>query len=348
MAWCAAAVFGTGDARAAEERPVVYSLTLDEGPLDRCGGEPALVGAVTERLRREAFTSDDASDITIAVTSTWALASSAPSTWRAQIVAKDRTDTELGRRDVPLPANDCAKALDTLAVVLAIMIGPTRTTTSPPWHAQLEPREPREPEPAALPPAADRRRPRPRRKLPPPAEPLRWSASPLAGVVGGTGVLPGVSFGAEAGALVRPPVHRLAMIARAVYWFEVATPTLPPAEVDRIGFSILGCYELIHGAALGLMGCGGAEGSRIAARSSDFTVPSKSTVAAAILGGVRLGYRVGVRNQLLVEPFLAPEVSALLRRDRFTYRDPSGRERTLLLPAPAAFQATFGVAVHFL
>ena len=97
-----------------------------------------------------------------------------------------------------------------------------------------------------------------------------------------------------------------------------------------------------------MLGCGGAEVSRIEARSTNLTTPSESTIAAAVLGEVRLGYRIGLRDQLILEPYLAPQVSALLRRDRFTYRDPSGRERTLLLPAPAAFQTSFGIAVHFL
>ena len=138
------------------------------------------------------------------------------------------------------------------------------------------------------------------------------------------------------------------MVVRGAYWFEVTTPTLPPAGVDRIGVTILGCYELIHSGELGILGCGGAEGSRIEARSANLTTPSESSIAAAVLGEARLGYRISLRNELFLEPYLAPQVSAVLRRDRFTYRDPSGRERTLLFPAPAAFQASFGIAVHFL
>lgn len=332
---------GVGAAHAAVERPVVFSLSIDESPLDRCGGEKALAGAVEARLHRSVFTGADVSDITIAVTSE--PSAKTEESWRAQIVAKDRADAELGRRVVPLPTNDCPKALDTLAVVLAIMIGPARTTTDPPYHAEPEP-EP-EPELEVAPPPADRKR--PKRRPPVPPEPLRWAASPVAGVTGGTGILPGVSFGAEAGALVRPPVRRLAMIARAAYWFEVTTPTLPPAGVDRFAVAILGCYELIRAGDFGTLGCLGAEASRIEARSSNLTVPSESSIAAAVLGEARLGYRLAVRNRVVVEPYLAPQVSAVIRRDRFTYRDPSGRERTLLLPAPAAFQASFGVAVHF-
>ena len=116
----------------------MFSLSIDESPLDRCGGEPALARAVEERLQRSVFTSDDSSDITIAVTSE--KADGTDDAWRAHIVAKDRADAELGRRDVPVPTNDCPKALDTLAVVLAIMIGPPRTTTDPPWHPEPEPK----------------------------------------------------------------------------------------------------------------------------------------------------------------------------------------------------------------
>lgn len=341
---CTIALAGVGAAQAADERPVSFSLSIDESPLERCGGAKTLASVVEERLHRSVFVGDDVADITIAITSDLGGTSADDPTWRARIVEKDRTGTELGRREVPLPATDCAKALDTLGVVLAIMIGPARTTTDPPWRAAPE----TEAEAMPIPPPLPEERPRPRREPPPRPEPLHWTAAPLAGVTGGTGILPGLAFGVEAGALVRPPVPRVAMVVRAAYWFEVTTPTLPPAEVDRIAFALLGCYELIRHGGLGIFGCGGAEGSRIAARSADLTIPSKSTVAAAILGEARLGYRLPLQNRVFLEPYLAPQASAVVRRDRFTYRDPSGRERTLLLPAPAAFQTTFGVAVHFL
>jgi hypothetical protein len=333
---------GGASAHAAEERPVVFSLSIDDSPLNRCGGEEALSAAVEERLHRSVFTGEDASDITIAVTSEGA--QDPDPTWRAQIVAKDRTGAELGRREVPLPRNDCPKAIDTLAVVLAIMIGPARTTTDPPWQAEREPAA----EPV-VPLAPPPERPKPPKRRPSPAvEPLRWELSPMAGVVGGTGILPGAAFGAEAGVVVRPPVRRVAMIARAAYWFEVTTPTLPPADVDRIALALLGCYELMRNAGFGVLGCAGGEVSRIAARSTDLTTPAESSIVAAVLGEVRLGYRLPLTKQVFIEPYVAPQASVLLRRDQFTYWDPSGRERTLLFPAPAAFQASFGVAVHFL
>lgn len=70
-----------------------------------------------------------------------------------------------------------------------------------------------------------------------------------------------------------------------------------------------------------------------------------------VFAEARLGYRVPMsekRHGPVLEPVVAAQLAAILRRDRFTYRDRTLQERTLLQPAPVAFQATFGVALHFL
>jgi hypothetical protein len=341
-AWVAA-VCAPAPVEAAEERPVLFSLALEDSPLDRCGGAAALASAVETQLRRQVFTKETSSDIAIAVRPGPVRETGAAS-WNAEIVEKDRTGTELGRRDVPLPTSDCAKARDTLAVVLAIMIGPERTTTDVPHVEPVVPPEPAAP-PTTPPPAEQK----PAPKQPPRSiERLRWMASPFAGAVVGTGVLPRTASAFEVGVLVRPPIRRLSVIARGAYWPEATTPTLPPAQITRIGGALLGCLDLIRSGSFGAMGCAGGDLTRLRATSAELTRASDGSAVVAVLGEARLGYRLPVPGSLVIEPFFAPQMSLLLVRDRFTYRDPSGRERVLLLPSPVAFQAGFGVAVHFL
>ncbi|MBX3212714.1 MAG: hypothetical protein KF850_11820 [Labilithrix sp.] len=349
----AAALAVSATPAGAEERPIVFSVALGESPLDRCGGGVALTREVEERLRRPVFADEDAADIAFAIAAR--RADGELDSWRAEIVERDRAGAELGRRDVPLPAADCPRALDTLAVVLAIMIGPARVTTEPPWRAEPSP------VPSPAPTRVDRPREPPRPSLrggaaatpPEPPEPLRWRMSPLAGVVGGTGVLPSAAWAVEAGALVRPPVRRFALIARAAYWPPGRLQAPAQAEVDRVGGAALGCLELyrlgsLAAGSVAFGGCAGADAGVITARSANLTTSSKSSWIVGVLAEARLGYRLALRHGVAVEPYLAPQLSALLRRDRFTYRDAAGRERTLLFPAPASFQAGFGVIVHFL
>jgi hypothetical protein len=348
-AWLVAAIaaalvlLGAPPLASAEERPVVFSLTMAPSPLDRCGGAPALTASVDERLHRSVFVSEDEADIAFAIASD----DGTNHEWHARIVERDRTGAELGRRDVPLPSDDCNKALDTLAVVLAIMIGP-RTTTEPPRHApSAEPA----PEPPSAPPpplAPPKTKPLPRPAPPPP----RWHAGALAGVTSGTGILPGLAWGLQAGVVVAPPVARLSAIVRGEYWPARTTGTVPPADVDRLGVAALGCYQLFRTPSvrdsLGLSACSGLDVSRIQARSGNLTRPSEASVLVGLLGELRLGYRFAPSENLYVEPGIAVQITGVVRRDRFTYRDLSGRERTLLEPASFAFESGFGVAVHFL
>lgn len=327
----------------AEERPVVFFLRADAPLLEGCGGADALGRAVEERLHRSVFVREDEADIEIAIT-----IESRPNerSGHALIIERDRSGSELGRRDVPVANDDCTKSLDTLAVVLAIMVGSTRTTTEPPRH----------PEPArAAPPPAPRRPSTAADRAPPkpPPRPLRWQAAPLAGVVVGSGIMPGVAWGLTAGVVITPPIDRFSAIARGSYWPPQSTGTRLPANVDRIGAAILGCYELVRSPetsreALGVAACGGIDVSRLAARSADLTRPTNSSAVAGLLGEVRLGYRLPLGENLVVEPAIAVQVSFVGKRDRFTYRDVTGRELTLLQPAFVAAEAGFGVVVHFL
>lgn len=331
------------------ERPVRFSLAASESPLDACGGADALARWVDERLRRSVFTHDGTSDVTIAIAPEPEASDSAE--WRARIVATDRAGVELGRREVPLPSADCAKAIETLAVVLAIMIGPPRTTTEPlPGPAPAEGPVP----PSTAPAPAPAQPPAPRRERASDAAPssrptvaARWTASPLVEIAGGTGILPGVAWGIGAGAIVRPPVDRVSFLPRMAYWPPHATGTQPPADVDRVGGALLGCYDLLRGPNLTLAGCGGVDVGRVQARSEDLTQTAKSSLILGALGEIRLGHRIELGPGVTLEPGIAGQASSVLRRDRFTYRGLAGQELTLLLPAPVAWQTSVGAAVHF-
>lgn len=124
IAFSVAALVATKSAFAADERDVQFTLATHGAdashlPLADCGGDAAIELAVEERVHRRVFIAPELSDITLSI----AFAGDGS---RAIIVESSRVGVELGRREVPLPANDCAESLETIAVVLAIMIGPER------------------------------------------------------------------------------------------------------------------------------------------------------------------------------------------------------------------------------
>ncbi len=176
---------------------------------------------------------------------------------------------------------------------------------------------------------------------------MRWEVAPFAEAALGTGVLPGVAWGIGAGALVTPPVPRLFMLARAEYWPSQRTGTRPSAQIDRLGGALAGCIELVRRSDTTLATCAGFDAGRLHARSSSLSRASEDARILDVFAEGRFGYRVRTRGNLAFEPFLAAQIAALLERPRFTYRDDSGREETLLQPAPVAVRGSFGIAVHF-
>ena len=324
------------------ERRVLFALSYPEDVANGCGDESQLARLIEERLARPVFVEDtEEADVVLSIRK--------GAGEEVVIVASDHDGHELGRRNITLGGaakeEGCPKTLDTLAVVLAILVGPERMTSAPPRPPSIKPEAP----------VAQKR------DQPPPAvvakseEPLRWLVSPMVGGSLGTGVLPGLAWSIEAGAIVRPPLKDISLIARAYYWPAQSTGTPPPADVDRVGGSLFGCLELFHMAprtGLGLAGCTGIDVSRIEATSKDLTRASDTSVVVALGLEVRVGYRIALNRgaSVSLEPFVAPQISAILRRDRFTYRDPNDptRELTLLQPSVVAFSGAFGLALHFL
>jgi hypothetical protein len=339
-------------APAGEPRPARFALVsvaATTSPLEACGGSAALRTAVEERLHRAVFTDPDVADVVLRVETESALPGRSPAerpTWSAHIVEQDRAGTELGRRDVVIEAGDCGKGLETLAVVLAIMVGAERITTEAPVVVAPPPvaPPPEVPPTPPTPPSAPSDRP-----LAPP--PSGWTASPVVELVFGTGILPDVAGGVQAGVFVRPPASRLSLAARAAYWPPRSTAVSGAAAIDRLGGALLGCFDILRperAPSPTVALCAGADGGRLQSTSSVLTRASEDGAVLDVLAEGRVGYRFHAFGPMVLEPVIAVQIAAILRGDRFRYRDATGAERTLLEPAPAAFQASFGVVVHFL
>ncbi|AKU98862.1 hypothetical protein AKJ09_05526 [Labilithrix luteola] len=328
---------------AGNEHPVRFALTLEgEGnPLESCGGAQAVRDAVEHRLRRTVFTDAASADRYFVV------GGSRPTfgvDWTTRIVELDRHDQEVGRREVVVPGDECAKAVEAVAVVLSITIGPPRMVPGPvPGTERPSP-------PSPPPPPVVREEPRGFIGPPPPpvpaAPPHRWEAIPLLELEGGSGIQPGVSWGVGLGVQVRPPVPRVSLLARAQYWPNKSNHGTPEAEFDRLTGVLLGCYDVYRAGQLTLATCAGGEVGRLHADVPRVTRSSDQVLLVNLVGEVRLGYVFG-RGPILVEPLVAANVAAVLQRDLFTFRNRDGQEATLLQPAPIAVQGAVGVAVHF-
>jgi len=263
------------------------------------------------------------------------------SSFIAHIVEHERDGAELGRRDVTIEAARCEKGIDTLAVVLSIMVGSPRTKEVPTPTVT-----PPEPPPPAPPPSSP-----PPPPPPPPLLPPRWDVAPTAEMVFGTGVLPDAALGFQLGVVVGTPLAKLSFLARAHYWLPKSTGTSASAQVDRLGGSIAVCYGLVRTGMATLHSCLGFDAGRLHTSSIDLTRESESGAVIDVFAETRFGYRFPTSENgrgLVFEPVIGVQLAGILRRDRFTYRDRTLQERTLLQPAPVAFQASFGLAMHFL
>ncbi len=122
------------------------------------------------------------------------------------------------------------------------MIGPPRKIAGPAVDAT-----PAAPSGEATPtPSRPPERPvKPPPKRSPPPRP-RWAVAPAGAMTVGSGILPGVSWGAEARVIVTPPLRRLSFLARAQLWPSRSTGTVPEGDLDRFSVALLGCYTWAH------------------------------------------------------------------------------------------------------
>ncbi len=339
----------TAEAQDQGSRKTGFTLVLASSspPVQRCGGLGPLREIVERRLRRPVFVDEDA-DFTLALS-----VEELPGQqkWRAHIVETDRAHKELGDRTVTLDAPDCARARDALGVVLAIMIGPPRAVAAPaPAPSSQGAPTPAPPTAAPPPPQAPSRpRPVPATTRPPEG---RWRLAPGFELVAGTGVLPHLAWGVQGGLALHPPDAGNArsapwLVARAAYWPGRSTGTVPEGRVDRLSFTALGCVGLgRRGPRLAL--CTGIEAGRLTATAPELAGErafARALFALPFEGQLGLGpYRWG---SIGFEPRATAQIAVLLTRDRFAYDAATKRETTLHQPAPAAFQTSAGIALHF-
>jgi hypothetical protein len=341
---------------APQEHVARFALVLNEprAVLDECGGVAVLKEAVERRLEREAFTDEAAADASLVIS----IDPLPEGRWQAHIGELDRTGTEVGHRDVVIDADACQKGVDTLAVILAIMIGPPRMIASPaPGAPLLLPTDQTE-QHAALP--TDRTeqhaaRPHPPAAVPPakrPAVPARprWSIAPVAAMVAGSGILPGVSWGVEGGLALYPPTERLSFLARAQLWPPRSAGTQPEVHLDRFSVALLACHRAarLSGATFTL--CAGLDGGWLNASAPSIRGQSKgvSRLLLDVPFEARLGFDLSPPHRSIrLEPVLAAQLAVLISRDRFTFQNRMDQEVTLHRAAPVALSGTIGLAVHF-
>ncbi len=319
-------------------RPVRFALDVEDASVfASCGGAEGLARDVEERVHRPVFDTMASADIVFEVS--LAAETRPPG---ARIVQRGRGGEDLGERVVPLPDPECTKARGTVAVVLAILIGPPREIEEPAAPPALPPTPatpPVPPPPRPVPP--------PRPTARPSSEPPPWTIRSSADLVVGSGVLPGLGWGVQASLGTNLPVLALSVVARGAYWPSQTTGTRPTSEVDRLGGALLLCRDLIASSRFSSTGCLGAGAARLHTTSSDLTRPTSDGAIVEVLAEGALGYRAWRGRRVLVEPRVTLQLEALVRRDRFLYRDYAGQSRVLLQPAPVAVQGGFGVAVHF-
>lgn len=309
--------------------------------IDACGGATAVKAAVERRLDRPVFTGEATADSTLAVS---VLRIDGEPRWQAQIVERDRSGVEVGHRELVIDADDCERGIDTLAVVLAIMIGPPRKVPGAP------PAAPGPVTAADVPPvAAPTRSPEPiRPPLAPPAGP-RWRLAPAAAMVAGSGILPGISWGIEAGVIVLPSRSGFSFVARAQLWPARSTGTVPEGELDRLSGTVLVCHLLARADVAAFTMCAGLDAGRLHTTAPPGLEGPKS-VSRFLLDVPfegRVGFVLASWGDVRLEPNLAAQLAVVLSRDRFTYLNRSNQEITLHRAAVVGAQAAIGLAVHF-
>jgi len=326
-----------------------FALVLGEprAALEACGGLTMLEEGVERRLERDALTSEETADGSLVVTSD----PRPGSQWQVHIVERDASGAETGQRDVLIDAADCAKGVETLAVVLAIMIGPPRSLPGAPPGLPPPPPPPAPVQESKPPPTRPRAPEAPLAAKTEAAHPAaRWSASPVVGLSAGSGILPGISWGIEGGVLVHPPVRRISFIARGEVWPSRAAGTQPEVRLDRLSLSLLACHRTVRRSAATLDLCTGVDGGWLEASAPAIRGVSRSATRALVDVPFEARWAFALSHpsrRIRIEPFAAAQLAVLVLRDRFVVRDRLDREVTLHRSAPIALTATLGLAVQF-
>ena len=311
-----------------------FGLVADSGALERCGGRDALATALVAQLGRDALAPPSAADVVFYVEP----GEGEPGSGHVRILSKTVEGAVLGERELPFSEGDCARSLERLAVVLAVLIGSESESAAAPPEGPMPTREKPEPEPFRTAPSPERVKPTPPRPR------ARVDLAPVVEVALGSGILPGGALGAQGGLFVDVLRLPFRALVRVAYWPPVRTG---PAEVDRLGASVLGCARVIRRARLAIELCGGFDAARIAADSTTLTHGAQIGVVLDVPLEGRARFAFAPARWLTVEPVFAIQGAWVLRRDRFAYTDLRGQEQVLLRPSAAAVQASAGVELSF-
>ncbi len=237
--------------RADQEYPrVALELTRDEGT-DACIEADELHRAVTERLKREAFTKSQPVELRLKLR----LEKRRPRGFSAVILLEDAKGGEVGRRELETRATNCSSLDDSLALVVALLVD------SPEAQQQVQARQ-RETAPADDAPVAPAPivpiRPRPL-TIPEdtPARRESYRVNVAGSLKASAGGIPGVALGGELFFALKPPRFVELRLRGALFpldqtigprpdrggRFSLAEVALElcPLEHDLSGFRLAGC-----------------------------------------------------------------------------------------------------------
>ncbi len=336
----------TTQAAAASEHVARFALVLSEprAVVEACGGAAVIEKAVERRLERDPFTNEAGADATLIVS----VAPRVDAQWQVHINERDASGAEVGQRDVLIDAEDCTKGIETLAVVLSIMIGPPRMLPGPPpgTSAAPMPQLPPVDQGAPIPTPPRPAEPRPTVRTETRPKPT-WSVAPAAGLTAGSGILPGISWGLEGGAIVHPPVNRLSFIARGQLWPTRAAGTQPEVHLERKSLSLLACLLAARRSSASVTLCTGVDGGWL-----DASAPALGGMSTRPLLDVPIEARVGFElsrapKPVRIEPWLSAQLAVLVLRDRFTFQDRTDRQITLHRAAPIGLAGSVGLTLRF-
>ncbi|HEY8924176.1 MAG TPA: hypothetical protein VIU64_07325, partial [Polyangia bacterium] len=169
---------------------------------------------------------------------------------------------------------------------------------------------------------------------PPVAAPPRWAAAIDAGPAVGLGILPGVSYGAQASVSFGRPAGLRARLGLALWPDRRSQPDgSTGADVDLVLMSVGLCPVLAEGTGRVLRGCAGGDIGRLSARGVGLDESmNQSHVIVALAAGARL-------EQVIVgRLFAALEARAEvpLVRVRVVYAGPAGDLREVFRMQPVA------------
>jgi hypothetical protein len=327
--------------RAAERYPrVALELTRGEGT-DACIDADELHGAVTERLKREAFTKSQPVELRLKLK----LDKLPKRGFAAVVVLEDAKGGEVGRRELVTRATHCSSLDDSLALVVALLVD------SPEAQQQVlaQQREP-EPPPAGEAPVAPApvvpAKPRPLtipEDTPARREPYRVNiAGTLRASAGG---IPGVALGGELFLAVKPP-RFVELRVRGALFPGDQTILADPRRGGRFALAELHVelcpleHEL---SGLRLAGCLGQSVGRVRSQGFGFLRNAATdTVVFSLGAGASALYQVAEPIFIL----LGAGFSVPIERNTYVSRAPDGSEQQVFRASVLTGGAFGGLGVE--